>query len=151
MAGTIILKAIGLTPEEILAHFYDFDQFRILQKGVTWTFEPSRLQGETAQFDIADGEGNIIVAKDKRITARHVRLMNEKGVKSLAVSDEFLIGRVLAKTVFDKTTGEKIVDANEEITEETLATLREQDPCGGDALHERSRSRRLHLQHAAPR
>ncbi len=125
MAGTIILKAIGLTPEEILAHFYDFDQFRILQKGVTWTFEPSRLQGETAQFDIADGEGNIIVAKDKRITARHVRLMNEKGVKSLAVSDEFLIGRVLAKTVFDKTTGEKIVDANEEITEETLATLRE--------------------------
>ncbi len=125
MAGTILLKAIGLTPEEILAHFYDFDQFRILQKGVTWTFEPSRLQGETAQFDIADGEGNLIVAKDKRITARHVRLMNEKGVKSLAVSDEFLIGRVLAKTVFDKTTGEKIVDANEEITEETLATLRE--------------------------
>ena len=125
MAGTILLKAIGLTPEEILAHFYDFDQFRILAKGVTWTFEPSRLQGETAQFDIADGEGKVIVAKDKRITARHVRLMNEKGVKSLAVSDDFLIGRVLAKTVFDKTTGEKIVDANEEITEETLATLRE--------------------------
>ena len=125
MAGTILLKAIGLTPEEILAHFYDFDQFRILAKGVTWTFEPSRLQGETAQFDIADGEGKLIVAKDKRITARHVRLMNEKGVKSLAVSDDFLIGRVLAKTVFDKTTGEKIVDANEEITEETLATLRE--------------------------
>ena len=91
MAGTILLKAIGLTPEEILAHFYDFDQFRILAKGVTWTFEPSRLQGETAQFDIADGEGKLIVAKDKRITARHVRLMNEKGVKSLAVSDDFLI------------------------------------------------------------
>ena len=125
MAGTILLKAIGLTPEEILEHFYDFDQFRILQKGVTWTFDPERLKGETAQFDIADGEGNVIVAKDKRITARHVRLMNEKGVKSLAVSDEFLIGRVLAKTVFDKSTGEKIVDANDEITEETLATLRE--------------------------
>ena len=125
MAGTILLKAIGLTPEDILAHFYDFDQFRILQKGVTWNFEPSRLQGETAAFDIKDADGKLIVAKDKRITARHVRLMNEAGVKSLSVPDEFLIGRVLAKAVYDKTTGEKIVDANDEITEDSLEALRE--------------------------
>lgn len=74
---------------------------------MTWNFEPSRLQGETAAFDIKDADGKLIVAKDKRITARHVRLMNEAGVKSLSVPDEFLIGRVLAKAVYDKTTGER--------------------------------------------
>ncbi len=125
MPGTILLKAIGLTPEQILARFYDFDQFKISQKTVTWMITPSRLQGETAAFDILDGNGKVICAKDKRITARHVRLMNEAGVKDIAVPDEFLFGRVLAKSFFDKETGEKIVDANEEITEDTLAALRE--------------------------
>ena len=32
MPGTILLKAIGLTPEEILERFYDFDTFRLTQK-----------------------------------------------------------------------------------------------------------------------
>ena len=125
MPGTILLKAIGLTPEQILERFYEFDHFKLTQKTVTWVFEPARLQGEKAGFDIADNEGKVIVAKDKRITARHVRLMNEAGIKSVAVSDDFLIGRVLAKAIFDKETGEKIVDANDEITEDTLVALRE--------------------------
>ena len=125
MPATILLKAIGLTPEEILERFYDFDQFKITQKSATWHFVPARLQGETAAFDIKDKEGNSIVAKGKRITARHVRLMNEAEVNEIAVPDDFLIGRVLAKAIYSKETGEKIVEANDEITEEILATLRE--------------------------
>ena len=70
MPGTILLKAIGLTPEEILERFYDFDTFRLTQKSASLHFTPQRLQGETAQFEIKDKEGNTIVAKDKRITAR---------------------------------------------------------------------------------
>lgn len=125
MPATILLKAIGLTPEEILARFYDFDQFKLTAKAASWQFDPSRLQGETAAFDIKDGEGKLIVAKDKRVTARHVRLMKEAGVNDAVVSDDFLIGRVLAKAIYSKDTGEKVVDANAEITEEILATLRE--------------------------
>ncbi|MDY6010407.1 MAG: DNA-directed RNA polymerase subunit beta [Duodenibacillus sp.] len=125
MPATILLKAIGLTAEEILERFYDFDQFKITQKSATWRFEPSRLQGETAAFDIKDKDGKLIVAKDKRVTARHVRLMNEAGVNEVAVPDSFLIGRTLAKTIYCKETGEKVVDANAEITEDTLAAMRE--------------------------
>ena len=91
MPGTILLKAIGLTPEEILARFYDFDTFRLNQKSANLHFTPQRLQGETAQFEIKDKEGNTIVAKDKRITARHVRLMEKAGIKEVAVPDDFLI------------------------------------------------------------
>ena len=91
MPGTILLKAIGLTPEEILERFYDFDTFRLNQKSANLHFTPQRLQGETAQFEIKDKEGNTIVAKDKRITARHVRLMEKAGIKEVAVPDDFLI------------------------------------------------------------
>ena len=125
MPGTILLKAIGLTPEQILERFYDFDSFKITQRAVTWQIEPGRLQGESAAFDIVDADGKLIVGKDKRVTARHVRLMREAKIKDIQVPDEFIYGRVLAKAVFDKETGEKIVDANAEITEDTLAALRE--------------------------
>lgn len=125
MPGTILLKAIGLTPEEILERFYDFDTFRLTQKSASLHFTPQRLQGETAQFEIKDKEGNTIVAKDKRITARHVRLMEKAGIKEVAVPDDFLIGRVLAKAIYNQETGEKIADANDEITADTLAVLRE--------------------------
>lgn len=125
MPGTILLKAIGLTPEEILERFYDFDTFRLNQKSANLHFTPQRLQGETAQFEIKDKEGNTIVAKDKRITARHVRLMEKAGIKEVAVPDDFLIGRVLAKAIYNQETGEKIADANDEITADTLTVLRE--------------------------
>ena len=126
MPATILLKAIGLTPEDILERFYDFDQFRLTQTSAKWQFEPKRLQGETAAFDIVDKDGKVIVAKDKRVTARHVRLMQEAGIKEITVPDDFLVGRVLAKSIFNKETGEKVVDANSEITEEILQVLREQ-------------------------
>ncbi len=125
MPATILLKAIGLTPEQILERFYDFDTFKLTQRTVTWQVEPSRLQGENAAFDIVGPDGKMIVAKDKRVTARHVRLMREAGIKDFQVPDEFIYGRVLAQAVFDKETGEKIVDANAEITDDTLAALRE--------------------------
>ncbi len=125
MPATILLKAIGLTPEEILERFYDFDTFRLTQRGASLQFSPQRLQGETAQFEIKDKDGNVVVPKDKRVTARHVRLMEAAGIKEVAVPDDFLIGRVLAKAIYNKETGEKIADANDEITADTLAVLRE--------------------------
>src|SRR3546814_6113896 len=33
MPVTILLKAIGMTPESILAHFFDFDNFEIKSEG----------------------------------------------------------------------------------------------------------------------
>ena len=36
-------------------------------------FVPERLRGEMARFDIVGKDGKVIVAKDKRITASHVR------------------------------------------------------------------------------
>ena len=74
-------------------------------------------------FDIAGKDGTVIVPKDKRITAKHIREMEAAGIKKVAVPDEFLLGRVLAHDVVDKETGEIVANANDEITEELLAKL----------------------------
>ena len=63
MPVTILLKAIGLNPEAILANFFVFDNFRLMDSGAQMEFVAERLRGEVARFDITDKEGNVIVAE----------------------------------------------------------------------------------------
>jgi len=125
MPATILLKAIGLSPEQILAHFFAFDTF-ILSTGGGAQMEliAERMRGETARFDIVDKTGKVIVARDKRINARHIRDMEAAGMKRIEVPDDYLIGRVLAAAVVDADTGEVLANANDELTEDLLGKLR---------------------------
>jgi len=125
MPVTILLKAIGMTPEQILANFFVFDNFTIRAEGGEMEFVSERLRGEVARFDITDKSGKVIVAKDKRINAKHVREIESAGIKHISVPEDYLLGRVLAKNIVDAETGEVIASANDELTEETLARLRE--------------------------
>jgi DNA-directed RNA polymerase subunit beta len=123
MPVTILLKSLGYTPEQILAMFFQFDTFHLGKKGIQFEVVPERLRGEIARFDIEGKGGKVIVAKDKRITVRHIREMQEAGIDKLAVAADFLIGRVLAHNVIDKDSGEIIANANDEITETLLGKL----------------------------
>src|SRR5512139_765452 len=125
MPATILLKAIGLSNEQILASFFDFDTFHLGKKGIQFEVVPERLRGEIARFDILNKAGKVIVAMDKRITARHIREIAEDGITKLAVGEDFLLGRVLAHNVVDKDSGEVIANANDEITETVLGKLQE--------------------------
>src|SRR5512146_1177286 len=123
MPVTILLKSLGYTPEQILQMFFQFDTFHFGKKGTQFEVVPERLRGEIARFDIEGKGGKVIVTKDKRITVRHIREMQEAGIDKLTVADDFLIGRVLAHNIVDKDSGEIIANANDEITETLLGKL----------------------------
>jgi DNA-directed RNA polymerase subunit beta len=125
MPVTILLKALGYTPASILEDFFSKDTFYINTQGVQFELVPERLRGELARFDICGKDDHIIVAKDKRITAKHIRELDAAGVKKWAVPAEFVVGRVLAHDVVDTATGELVARANDEITEELLVKLAE--------------------------
>ncbi|MCY0856803.1 MULTISPECIES: DNA-directed RNA polymerase subunit beta [unclassified Cupriavidus] len=125
MPVTILLKSIGLTPEQILAHFFVFDNFTLQSEGAQMEFVPERLRGEVARFDIADKDGRVVVEKDKRINAKHIRDLDSAGTKLISVPEDYLLGRVLAKNIIDPDTGEVIANANDELTETVLENLRE--------------------------
>src|SRR6056297_3017740 len=122
---TILLRALGMEDEEILDTFFEKSKITLRKSDAKLDLVPSRLRGETALADIADKDGNVIVQKDRRITARHVKQMEEAGVKALDVGDEYLIGRILARNVVDTDSGELIAACNDEITPEVLEALRE--------------------------
>ncbi len=125
LPATVLLRALGYESEEILAMFYETTSFQLGdENSATMTLVPKRLQGDMAAFDIM-ADDKLLVERGRRITARHIRQLDEAGVQYLAVPDEYLLGRRLAKNVIDTDTGEVLVECNLEITEELLATLRE--------------------------
>ena len=123
MPATILLKAIGYTPEQILAGFFMMDTFHLSKKGIQFELKPDRLRGETARFDIVTKQGKLIVQKDKRITVKHVREMEQAGLSKITVAEDFLIGRALGHGLVNKETGEIVANANDEVTEDLLKKI----------------------------
>jgi len=124
LPATILLRALGYEEEEILALFFDTNTFHLSKDGALLELVPERLRGETALFDIKIGD-EVLVEEGRRITARHIRKLDEAGVDRLEVPASYVVGKVLAKNVVDTSTGELIAKANDEVTEEMLATLQE--------------------------
>ena len=125
MPITVLLKALGYTSEQILAGFFAFDVFHVSKKSIKFELVPERLRGDVARLDIVTKSGKVIVQKDKRITAKHTRELEQAGVDKLSVPEDFLLGRVLGHNVLDQETGEIIALANDEITEELITKFRE--------------------------
>jgi len=121
---SILLRALGYNNEEMLSIFHDINTFHIGSKeGVELELVAERLRGETLDFDLVVGD-KVILEAGKRITARHVRQLEEANITALAVPDDYLIGRILAQDVVDTSTGELIATANDEITVEHLEAMR---------------------------
>jgi DNA-directed RNA polymerase subunit beta len=122
---TILLRALGMNNEEILDTFFETTKVTLKKSGAKLALIPERLRGETAFFDIRSKTGKMLVAKGKRITARHIKMIEDAGVKALEVPDEYLNGKIVANAVIDKESGEVLAEANAELTEELLEALRD--------------------------
>jgi len=119
---TILLRALGYNDQEILDLFFDKNVFYLSRDGAELKLIPERLRGETAAFEIRVGS-KVIVEAGRRITARHVRQLEEAGVERLAVPAEYLHGKILAHDVFSRETGEVLAKANEVLTTATVNKL----------------------------
>ncbi len=125
LPATILLRALNYSSEEMLEIFFDTSRFQLQEESVSLELIPSRLRGDVAYFDIKDNSGKVIVEEGRRITPRHIRQLEKAGVERLEAPLEYLYGRVLARDIVDPDTGEVVLECNGEITEETIAKLRE--------------------------
>ncbi|NOX70889.1 MAG: DNA-directed RNA polymerase subunit beta [Gammaproteobacteria bacterium] len=119
---TIIMRALGLNNEEMLDIFFETDDIYLSEKEIRMGLVPERMRGETATFDIKLGRKQI-VEEGRRITAKHVRDMQQSKVDRLIVPQEYLETKVLAHDVIDTETGELLAAANDELTAELIESL----------------------------
>jgi DNA-directed RNA polymerase subunit beta len=127
MPVTILMRALGHNNEQILAQLYEFDTVRLAKDGAFLEVVAERLKGEVAKFDIVGSDGKVLVQRDKRITAKHIRDLQAAGVKELEVPADSLVGRVLGANVVAPATGEIVARANEELTEDSLVKFAASD------------------------
>jgi len=120
LPATVLLHALEYTNEEILDIFFEHDSFTKKDDGYELALVPQRLRGQTLPVDIVSPEGKKIAEADNQITGRHIRQMDKAGMTSLTVPSSYLIGRVLSKDLIDTDSGELLLSANDEITEEVL-------------------------------
>jgi len=125
LPATILLRALGYQTQEILEMFYDTNEFNVTKSGkYTMKLIPERLRGDVAAFDIRAGK-KVIVEGGRRITARHIRELEEAKIRQLEIPVEYLYGRALAKDVIDEKTGEVVIECNTELTAEALDKMQE--------------------------
>ena len=116
----------GLTPEEVLAYFYDVVEFKRVKRGWITPFNAEMLRGVKLTSDLINGKtGRVAVEAGTKMTPRLLRQLAEKGMEEQLVTDEELIGRYVANDIINVETGEVYVEAGDEIVEETLEMLTE--------------------------
>ncbi|MDN3557233.1 DNA-directed RNA polymerase subunit beta [Halomonas maura] len=123
LPASVLLRALGMSAEEILDEFFETSTFHIEKSGFSVELVPSRLRGETATFDIKDGDGNVIVEEGRRVTQKHIRQLEKAGLERLEVPMDYLFGKTLAKDQINPATGELICPCNTAITPELLEAI----------------------------
>ena len=121
---TVLLRALGYDVEDILSVFFETTICHIKNGEFHIDLIPSRLRGEIASFDIiAPKSGEVIVEQGRRITAKHIGIMEKNAMTDLTVPRDYLVDKTLAKNIVDHETGELIAKANDEVTADLLDKL----------------------------
>jgi DNA-directed RNA polymerase subunit beta len=121
---TTLLKALGLTSEELLAEFYPTST--VIKDGENYkmSFDSDLVKGQRLEFDIISPvDGEVLAKKGKKVSKVLCKKLDAAGIDHLPVSKESLFGEVLAQTIVNKESGEVIALCNTELSETLLETL----------------------------
>jgi DNA-directed RNA polymerase subunit beta len=121
---TILFKAFGFSSEDLLNYFYDQERIYIRGKRFLKSFNPELVKGQRAGYDVKDPEtGEVVVKKGRIFTKRAIKHLSAANTQEIPISQEEVIGKVLAKKACHPKSGEVIVGINEVIDEEILEKL----------------------------
>jgi len=132
--ATVLLRALGYDTEELLAYFYKPETIKVEMDGKKPRYlkkvDAELLEGQRASHEVKDPAGNVLVRKDRKFNKASLRRMAEAGITWVPIGIEDLIRednvkRVSPVDIVDESTGEVIIECNEEIKQSHLDIFRE--------------------------
>jgi len=125
--ATVLLRALGYSTEDLLNYYYDTETvFLEAGKKYAKSVEYDLLPGQRATRDVRHPDSReILVKKNRKFTKLAIKKLKDSNVERLPVEVSELVGKVAATDVIDETTGEVVLQCNEELTETKLEELRE--------------------------
>jgi DNA-directed RNA polymerase subunit beta len=140
LPATVLLRALGYTTEELLNHFYQREKFIFTENGWLKETTDDLLKIQTADVDVSDDTGKVIVRAGKKFLKPHIRKLQKAGILvnetrevngreeevligRFPVPASSILGRISAYDVVDMETGEVVVECNSEINDDIVELL----------------------------
>ena len=124
---TTILFALGFSKEKIINTFYTTDKYTFNNDNKMWTidFNPENYKRPIKlSFDLIDSKNNKkLLSKGEKLNFVIAKKLYEKGLKSVLISKDQIIGKYIANEI-KNTSGEVLIGAGFDITEEILEKLK---------------------------
>jgi len=121
---TTLLLALGLSPEEILNHFYNTISYTRGQNGWQVPYSPDAWRGQKPTHDVVDADtGEVVFKLGEKVTPRRANQAAKDGLKNLIIPTEEMFGRFSAFDLINEKTGEIYIEAGDEVTAENLEKL----------------------------
>jgi len=126
LPATTLLYALGYDTDQILSQFYTRSVYRMDKKGWITSFRPDAWKGVKPEYDVVDAKtGKTIAPMGKKITVLALRKIVEAGTDEILVPSTAVEGKFVAADIVNMETGEIYAEATDELTEESVAELRE--------------------------
>ena len=125
LPATVLLKALGYTTEELLKHYYDFEEISWNKTEYVKRVNYDLLVGQRAATDVLSNSGEILVKANRKFTRVAIRKLKEEGLEFVPVTTDELLGKVVATDIIDEATGEVLLECNSELTEDKLNEFKE--------------------------
>src|SRR5678815_1756758 len=81
--ATVLLRALGMTTEDLLNYFYKADTILIDSRRVAKVFKANHLMGAKATRDIRGESNELLVKEGRKITKAAIKQMESAGVKEI--------------------------------------------------------------------
>ena len=123
---TTLLRAFGLSTEDILTTFFVTVTYTRGKKGWSMPFEGETLKGTKLARDLIDAKtGKAVLKAGRRITARLIKKLADDGFKEQLVEPADMMESYVATDIVNTETGLVLAEAGDLIAEEVLKAIEE--------------------------
>ncbi|MBT8762875.1 DNA-directed RNA polymerase subunit beta [Desulfohalobiaceae bacterium Ax17] len=110
MPATILLKAMGLSKEEILNYFYDKEELLFKDGKVYRKVNKDHYRKDIAVSDIITQDGKVLVEKGRPITKRAWKEIIKNNIDLIELDSELLHQQYVAHEIIHPETGEVLAE-----------------------------------------
>ena len=124
LLGTSLLRALGLSTEEILHTFYKTVHLKQSKRGWAMPFNPEIYKGFRLDKDLIDAKtGKVAVEAGTKMTPRLAKKLEKEGLSEILIEGDEIGSLHVATDIFDNDTGEVFLKAGDPLTSEKLDQL----------------------------
>ena len=119
-----LLRALGMSTQDMLDFYYNKLEYQKTATGWVTKFIPEVFSAQRLEEDLIDADTNkLVLQAGQKVTPRMAKKLAQDGLKNVVVSQRDLLGKFLANSAFNSSTGQLICPLGEEITEDVLQAI----------------------------